>query len=265
LRAARAAAEGAAAAPPSVVPPPAQPVPDDLPPSRDEEAAAREEPLAHARQVARARGQGGIRATFGPERVATALMVLVLAGIAVPVTLAGTLPAILPSPTAAPPSASAATLPPATPTPTVGPSVPPTESTAPTPSAASSFTPGILSRIRNLALSDDRLFQDQEAIQAELDKGGDARPELLKGLIRQANADAFTSAEQAGRLASIQGLGDLPLRMGDQFQAISAAARPGLDGAALNRDVQVSSATQVVAAIEGLRAMDIELRALIPS
>jgi hypothetical protein len=191
-------------------------------------------------------------------------MVLLVAAIAVPVTIAGTLPRIIPSPTP-PPSGSVASIPPATPGPTIGPSVSPSPSTGPTPSPANSFTPGILSQIRNLALSDDRMFADQEALQAELDKGAEARPELLKGLIRQANADAFTSAEQAGRLASIPGLGDLPLRMADQFQAVSAAARPGLDGAALNRDVQVSSASQVVAAIEALRQMDAELRALLPA
>jgi hypothetical protein len=198
---------------------------------------------------------------LGPERVA-AVLVVVLFGIGVPVAL-GVSSGRVAFPSSAPP--------------TVAPSVPPTSSlpavTTPpapsaTPSAPPSATPSptgsqLSSRerqmIENLLSTHEQLFTDAVTLQEELARGDEARSQVLYELLAQPLRHA-TTASQLGRPVTI---GDLGFLLGESYTEIKDAATIGRSTFSANRPRQVESAQRTIQAIDALRPLNDQLRAVI--
>jgi hypothetical protein len=266
LRAARAAAGAAAAsagpartsepepAPRATRPQPVHPV---APPDAHDDTRAAVGIPRTVRRGAPRRRRGGIRAVFGPERVAAALVVILLA-IAVPVALGVTTNRGFgrPQPTPSPGVAGSIT-----------PSVPPSTPSAPAPSAspvsptpsASQLPPAERQMITNLTAVHGDLFADAAALQLELDRADGGRSEFLYALLGDPLQHA-TTASQLGRPSSI---GDLRFLLNDAYTRIKAAAAIGRNSCAGCRTDQIESAGQTIQAIQALRPLNDELRALL--
>jgi hypothetical protein len=260
LRAARATAGGSAATEPPApqeveARAPERPVTPTPTPTAtgDDIRAAAGIPRPTRRPYARRRG--GIRAVFGPERVAAVLVVILLA-VAVPVTLGVT---VNRGGRQQPPPSVAVSVPPSAPV--VTPSAPP-RSVAPTGSVTPSATPmspAERQAISNLVAVHGDLFADGSDLQAELARADGGRSEFLYGLL----ADPLRHAATASGMDRPPSIGDLGFLLQDAYTRIRGAAAIGRNACAACRPEQLEAAKQTIQAIQALRPLNDQLRELL--